>query len=274
MTELLAVSEDGTPITALDEGTREISASRPVLLVVHPGGSDISTWDAVARSLAADFRVVRVRRRIYVSGADIAPDHSMADEAADILAVARLLGPRPVFLVGHSSGAVAALEAARAEPSAFGGLFLYEPPLPTRSLLAGVAGLRARAAIDAGDPVEAMRIHMRDVVRMPAPEVDGMFADPRIAAAFAVHAAAQITDDEALDALGVGIDRFKGLELPVTLLEGDQSPEHLRERTADLAAVLPDARIVTLVGEGHIAQLTAPDRLESAIRDAVWEVCG
>ncbi len=159
----------------------------------------------------------------------------MATEAADIVAVAELLGS-PVLLVGHSSGAVAALEAALLDPTAFAGLFLYEPPMPTRELLAGPAGVRARSALDAGDPVEAMRIHMRDIVRMPANTVDEMFADARVRAAFAACAPAQIADDEALDALGVGIDRFATLETPTTLLEGGLSPAHLRERLADLAA--------------------------------------
>ncbi|WP_329459444.1 alpha/beta fold hydrolase [Streptomyces sp. NBC_01497] len=267
MTELLATQDDGTSVTALDEG------SGPALLCVHPGSNDETSWDAVAPLLTGAFRVVRIRRRIYAPGAAIAPSHSMADEAADILAVARLLDG-PVFLVGHSSGAVAALEAALLSPSAFAGLFLYEPPIPTRTLLAGEAGARARAALDAGDPAEAMRIHMRDIVGMPAPEVDAMFDNAWVRAAFAVRAPAQMADNTAIDALGVGIDRFRTLTLPTTLLEGDLSPAHLRERVADLAATLPRTRIVQLAGQGHIAQLTAPDVLADAIREAAVRTLG
>ncbi|MEV5379550.1 alpha/beta hydrolase [Streptomyces nondiastaticus] len=265
MTELLASSDDGRSIAALDDG------SGPNLLVVHPGGGDAATWDGVTRYLTDNFRVVRIRRRIYVPEADIALPHSMAIEAADIVAVADLL-ESPVLLVGHSSGAVAALEAALLKPSAFAGLFLYEPPVPTKELIAGTAGARARAALDRGDPVEAMRIHMRDIVRMPATVVDAMFADQQIRAAFSAYAAAQIADDEAIDALGVGIDRFATLETPTTLVEGDLSPAHLRERLADLAAVLPNARIVTLTGQGHIAHLAAPDTLADTIRDMAGQV--
>jgi pimeloyl-ACP methyl ester carboxylesterase len=264
MTELHVTLDDGSSITALDEG------SGPVLLCLHPGGGDETAWDLVAAELTGDFRVVRVRRRIYVSGAAISTAHSMAVEAADILAIAGLLD-RPVFLVGHSSGGVAALEAALADPSAFAGLFLYEPPMPTSAPLAGEDGARARAAVDAGDLVEAMRIHMRDIVRMPAEEVDAMFADDGIRAAFAAQAAAQITDDEAIDALGVGIDRFRALDLPTTLLQGDLSPAHLRARVTDLAATLPNVRVLTLRGQGHIAHFTAPDALAAAIREAAAE---
>ncbi|WUW21620.1 alpha/beta hydrolase [Streptomyces sp. NBC_01463] len=265
MTELLAVSGDGHPVTALDEGTG------PTLLVVHPGGSDATTWAAVAGRLTDDFRVVRIHRRIYAPGADVVLPHSMALDAADIVAVRELLDS-PVLLVGHSSGAVAALEAALIAPDAFAGLLLYEPPMPTRELLAGEAGARARAALDAGDPVEAMRIHMRDIVRMPASTVDEMFADVRVQAAFAAYAPAQIAEDEALDALGVGIDRFAALGTPTTLIEGDLSPAHLRERVSDLAATLPDAHVVTLPGQGHIAHLTAPGALADVVRETAERV--
>ncbi|MFH8738752.1 alpha/beta fold hydrolase [Streptomyces sp. NPDC017964] len=267
MAELLASSDDAHPITALDDG------SGPNLLVVHPGGGDATTWDSVTRHLTDSFRVVRIHRRIYSPGpdTDIALPHSMGVEAADIVAVAKLLDS-PVLLVGHSSGAVAALQASLLNPSAFAGLCLYEPPMPTRELIAGAAGAHARAALDAGDPVEAMRIHMRDIVRMPANMVDAMFADQQGQAAFAAYAAAQIADDEAIDALGVGVDRFANLETPTTLIEGDLSPAHLHERLADLAATLPNARIVTLPGQGHIAHLTAPDTLANAIRDMAEQV--
>ncbi len=191
----------------------------------------------------------------------------MSVEAADIVAVARLLDG-PTLLVGHSSGAVAALEAALLEPSAFDGMVLYEPPMPTKHLVAGAAGVRARALLDAGDAGEAMRVHMRDIVGMPAEMVDGMFAEPQVRAMFAKVAAAQIADDEAIDALGTGIGRFASLDVPAVLVEGDQSPAHLRERLADLADVLPEARVVTLAGQGHVAHLTAPDVLARIVRDA------
>ncbi|MFI6346341.1 alpha/beta fold hydrolase [Streptomyces sp. NPDC050560] len=265
MAELLAPSDDGRTVTALDEGTG------PNLLVVHPGGGDATAWDGVAGHLTCDFRVVRLQRRIYVPGAEVALPHSMAVEAADIVAVAALL-ERPVLLVGHSSGAVAALEAALLDPSPFAGLVLYEPPMPTRELTAGAAGARARAALDGGDPVEAMRIHMRDIVRMPATMVDAMFADEHARAALAANAAAQIADNEAIDALGVGVDRFGTLATPTTLIEGDLSPAHLRERVADLAATLPNAHTLTLPGQGHIAHLTAPTALADTIRAAAGRV--
>jgi pimeloyl-ACP methyl ester carboxylesterase len=262
MSELRATPDGATdPITAIDEGRG------PTLLVVHPGGNDASSWNSVARLLADHFRVVRIRRRIYAARAPIPADHSMAVEAADILAIAALLPP-PILLVGHSSGAVAALEAALRSPTTFAALFLYEPPLPTRTPIGGAGQQLARAALAAGDPAEAVKIHLRDVVQLPAALIEPIFAASAARAIFAAHAPAQLADTEAIDALGVGITRYATLALPTTLVEGDASPLHLRERLADLAATLPNARVITLPDQGHIAHVSAPALLATTIRDA------
>jgi pimeloyl-ACP methyl ester carboxylesterase len=262
MPELRAIAAGtSAPITALDDGRG------PTILIVHPGGNDPTSWNSVTRLLTDYFRVVRIRRRIYVPGAAIPSDHSMAVEAADILAIANLLDP-PILLVGHSSGAIAALEAALRAPSTFTAMFLYEPPLATRAPIGGPGQQRARAALAAGDPAEALKIHLRDIVQMPAQQVDTLFASSAARAVFAANAAAQLADTDAIDALGVGITRYRTLDLPTTLVEGDTSPSHIRERLADLAATLPNARVLTFHGQGHIAHVMAPALLADAIRTA------
>ncbi|MFJ1707540.1 alpha/beta fold hydrolase [Kitasatospora sp. NPDC088346] len=268
MTELRATSADGTLVTALDDG------SGPALLLVHGGGEDPGSWDGVTAALVEDFRVVRINRRIYADGAPAAgAAHSCAVEAADVLAVAAALG-QPALLVGHSSGAIAALEAALVDPSAFRGLFLYEPPVPSRSQVGGVAAVRATAALEAGDATGAVRIQLRDIVGLPAAQVETLLRDPGTRRLLTRRAAAQAADIRALDALGVGTGRFTGLRLPATLLEGGQSPAHLRERLADLAAALPDAQVVTLPGCGHTAHRSAPRTVARKIREAAVAVLG
>ncbi len=241
------------------------------MLLVHGGGESARSWDGVLRSLIDDFRVVRVARRIYVPGTSVPPAYSMAVEAADILAITGLLDG-PVLLVGHSSGAVAALEAAVQAPRTFAGLFLYEPPVPTRSLVGAEAARRAREALAAGDPREALRIHLRDIAQEPAEPAEGLIVDPKARTAFTAKVAAGLADIDALDALGVGVDRFRGLDVPTTLVEGDRSPAHLRERLADLAVALPNTRVVTLPGQGHTAHRTAPETLAGTIREAAERV--
>ncbi|HUK78789.1 MAG TPA: alpha/beta hydrolase [Thermoleophilia bacterium] len=259
MTVVHALTGDGDAVEAIDEG------QGPALLVVHPGSSDASSWEGVARLLTDEFRVVRVQRRLYAPDGAVRLPHTMAADVADVLAVAALL--HHPLVVGHSSGAVVALEAALASPASFAAMALYEPPLATTSPVAGEAGRRARAALDAGDPVAAMEIHLRDIVGMPQAAVTAMLAMPAARAHLARFAAAQIADNEALDALGVGIERYATLDLPALLIEGADSPLHLRTRLADLAATLPNIdRVVTLAGQGHTAHLMAPDLLADVIR--------
>ncbi|WP_327677646.1 alpha/beta fold hydrolase [Streptomyces sp. NBC_00467] len=266
MADLLAISGDGVPVTALDEG------EGPILLVVHPGGGPAISWNGVTAHLADSFRVVRVNRRIYVSPRSTPRlQHSLRTETADVLAIAGLLGG-PLVLVGHSSGAVVALETALRSPALFAGVIAYEPPMPTRSPAAGEAGHRARAALDASDPAEAMRIHLRDIAGMPAESVDAMLAYGPTRDALAAYASAQITDNEAIDALGVGIDRYRHLSLPTTLIQGDRSPAQLHERVSDLAVTLPNAHVITLQGQGHTAHQDAPEVLAGVISEAAGAV--
>jgi pimeloyl-ACP methyl ester carboxylesterase len=54
-------------------------------------------------------------------------------------------------------------------------------------------------------------------------------------------------------------DRFRDLRVPTMLLMGGESPEFLRRPTQLLQRALPDARLVVLEGQQHIAMVTAPD---------------
>jgi pimeloyl-ACP methyl ester carboxylesterase len=161
--ELLVPGPDG-PIPVTEEG------QGPAILLLHRGSADRSTWAGVAAQLSRRFRVLRFDRWTYrdghAAGAPAGAD-TMAAEVADVLAVAAATGERPP-LVGHSSGAVVALESALAAPSAFTGMVLYEPPVAVTEPLGGEALRQARAALDAGDPGRAIAIHVRDPRRRPA----------------------------------------------------------------------------------------------------------
>lgn len=244
-----------------------MQGSGPTLLVVHPGGQDTSTWDHVATLLQSDFQVVRIRRRIYDLRRMPPPEHSMKSEAADIVAVAdAILGA--VVAVGHSSGAVGALEAAVQAPARFDGVIAYEPPMPVDTLVAGKAQARACAALEAGDPVEAMRIHLQNIVGIPSSAVGEMINDGPTRAALTTFAGAQLADNAAIDGLGGGIARYAGLPIPVVLLIGQLTARHLRERSEALAKVIPHVRTITMEGTGHLAHLDAPQLLADTVRSA------
>jgi hypothetical protein len=117
-------------------------------------------------------------------------------------------------IVGHLSGAVLALEALVAAPSAFAGAVLYEPPCVIGPPLGGEALGRAQAAIAAGKPGTALAVFVRDIVRMSAwtaPNHQGgggtLTSDPPMAR----H---QIDDCAAIDELGNRLDTYVTITVP------------------------------------------------------------
>jgi pimeloyl-ACP methyl ester carboxylesterase len=232
------------------------------ILVVHGGTGNIDSWRAVTDRLRSRFRTVRLLRRQYQL--DRPGGVSIADEVEYVRQAAAELD-RPV-LVGHSSGAVVALETLVAEPGVFSAAVLYEPPLQIGDVpLGGEAQRRARAAADAGELGKAFRIHLRDIV-MTSPALAWGASlltarDPEMRALIA----RQIDDNDALDALGPRLDAYARITVPTLLIGGDRSPQHLTDRLDALEEVMPNTRRLLMHGQGHLAQMRAPDRLAAAI---------
>lgn len=248
------------PVPVVEQG------SGPVLVVVHGGSGDLTAWARVADRLAGEFRVLRYTRPTYRRTPAPRGAEAAAAEVTDALAVVRSVA-EPVVVVGHSSGAVVALEAALADPEPFAGVAVYEPPLDvTHSAAGGEAVRQARAALEDGKPIRAMRIHLHDLVGMPRRIVLPITVLPPVRGFFTRFAEAQIADNEMLDALPVGMERFETLDVPVLLITGEKSPRHLQTRSSDLAAVLPQvAGHVALARQGHGANLGDPEALAVVI---------
>jgi pimeloyl-ACP methyl ester carboxylesterase len=258
-------ADDGTEVRASDDG-----AGRCVL-IVHPGLDDGRSWRAVADLLVPRFRVVVVQRRQY--RLDLPGGCSLAQEAADVVALARAVS-EPVLVVGHSSGGLVALEALLQAPSSFAGAVVYEPPIELQPGEFGPAVQRAQDAVRSGRPGRALTIFFRDVVRVRAATawISGQLLGrlPR----WRELAPRQIADLAAIDEVGVPLDRYAAIEAPVVLLTGDRTQPHLGRRTRALAAALPHARTVVLPKQGHNANRRAPAAVAGAIEAAAAAVFG
>jgi pimeloyl-ACP methyl ester carboxylesterase len=244
-------SSDGVDVVVTEEG------SGPSILVLHGGMSDESPWAKVAAELAPRFRVLRIRRRLYRPElpADPATDYRL--EVDDVAAViATLQGP--VLLVGHSSGAVVALEAMLSLPDAFAGAVLYEPPIPDVPLGRPDSLARSRAALDAGRTGRAVRTFLDDAVQIGRPLSILVGLMTRFVPELRAYAARQIDDWDAIIRLGPRLGQYATIRTPTLLLTGDRSPSHLGERVRMVAAAIPGASVEVLDGQGHSANDKAP----------------
>lgn len=225
----------------------------PPLLLVHGGflGQEV-TWSAVRAPLARLFTVHAMARRGRGESSK-SRGHSIADEAADIVSVIDAIGGN-TSVIAHSHGALCALEAAM-HSQAIERLILYEPPKPSgmpRGLLASFEEAAAR-----GDWGSIVEMFWRDGLQLSPPVIGALKQSP-IWDTSVADAEASMEDWRAMMHYAYEPERFRALRVPVLLLTGSESPDGLWQ-TGDLKAVLPDARVAQLEGQGHAAMLTAPD---------------
>jgi pimeloyl-ACP methyl ester carboxylesterase len=176
------------------------------------------------------------------------------------VAVIQSIG-EPVFLLGHSYGAQAALAAAAKVPDRVRKLVLYEPACPR--IVGKEALARLEELAQAGDWEGLAVTFFRDRLSVPVEELNELRATelwPSIIA----DAEASLGDLRALSRYDFKAERFRDLRVPVMLQIGTESPRDLYVTDA-LAAVLPDVRIEELPGQAHEGMTTAPKMYAEAV---------
>jgi pimeloyl-ACP methyl ester carboxylesterase len=240
-------SSDGTRI-----GYRR-SGEGPPLVLVH--GTTRAHWSFrfIVPTLVDRFSVYALDRRGRGESGDRA-EYAIEREFEDVAAVVDSIND-PASLFGHSYGATVALGAALVARSLHR-LILYEPApgfsvVPTEEV-ERIEDLVARKERD-----EAVA-HAFRVFGLTPEEIEQIRASAtwsaRVAAAHTV--AREIRAEEAYR---VDPERFGDLATPALLLLGEESPDWAHEGTERIRAVLPDARVSILRGQGHVAIMTAPE---------------
>jgi pimeloyl-ACP methyl ester carboxylesterase len=216
---LTVESADGCPVAAVDEG------SGPVAVIISGAGlDDGGGYARLAAQLRDTCRVLRLTRRQYRADVERWRPVEIADEASDVVALARA-ADGPCYLFGHSAGGAVALEAAIAAPECFDAIALYEPAVDLTELPLGgpSSTLAARQAIDTGRPGRALEIFLRDMAG--APPVAAKLA--RLVAVLPRFRArlipGQIANQEALERLGDRLTQYRGIRQHVLLI-GGRSP--------------------------------------------------
>lgn len=249
-----AISADGTVI-----GYQSVCAGPPLLLV-HGSTGTRARWSSVTPALAQRYTVHAMDRRGRGLSTVEAGPYSLAREAEDVAAVAEAVGG-DVYVVGHSYGALAVLEAALIT-SAFRRIVLYEPPVPTPGL--DISSLEGLARIQAmSDPRKILEAFYRETLHLPQSAVKDL-ADREfacLAGSIAHTAGRELVEAGAYRAT----ERLSKVTVPVRMLLGTESPGYLHAATAAVAARISGATIVALRGQGHQAIDYDPTQFVGAV---------
>src|SRR5215207_2870061 len=244
-------SKDGTPIAYWRSG------EGPPLVVVHGTSADHDRWAPVLPAFEQHFTVCAVDRRGRGGSGD-SDDYTIEREFEDMAAVVDSIG-EPANLLGHSYGALCALEAAPLTRNVCK-LVLYEPPMDVTDEQINPPGVvdRLEALLEAGDRDGVVATMLREVARVPPEAVEYMRSLPawqaRVAAAHTIP-----RELRAQEAYRFDPERFGDLGVATLLLIGGDSPATYEEAEKAVAEALPNCRIVVMAGQGHVAMDTATD---------------
>jgi pimeloyl-ACP methyl ester carboxylesterase len=244
-------SRDGTPIACWCSG------EGPPLVLVHGTAADHGRWRPVLPAFEERFTVYAIDRRGRGGSGD-ADGYAIEREFEDVAAVVDSLG-EPVNLLGHSYGALCALEATLLAGNVRK-LVLYDPGIEVagQEIYPHEVIEQLEALLGAGDRDGVVATTMREVAGLPPETVEYMRSLPVWQAR--VHAAHTIPRElRAVKAYGLDPERFGDLGVTTRLLSGGDSPAALRKAGEAVDEALPDSRIVVMPGHGHAAMDTGTD---------------
>jgi pimeloyl-ACP methyl ester carboxylesterase len=249
-------SSDGTEIAYWTSG------DGPPLLVIHHSVADHTRFRPMLPFLEPHVTVHAMDRRGRGGSGDAAR-YDLAREYEDVAvvvdAIAEASGSK-VDVYGHSHGGFCAFGAAQLTTN-IRSLVLYEGwPAPDPSVYALPADVEARmdALLAAGDREGVVEAFFRDVLMMSDEDLrvwrDAPSWPGRVAAAHTITRECRAEVATPLDWTAAS-----RIAVPVLLLTGGESPESFRGDIETVSDALPDAHIVVLEGQQHIADVLVPD---------------
>ncbi len=249
-------SKDGTLIAV------ECAGAGPTLIIVHGGIGDRTRWTPMFPQLSSHFTVCAMDRRGHGVSGD-SPDYSLQKEAEDVASVVDSRAGM-VFVLGHSYGGVAALEAMFLT-NRISKLILYEPPLqePVDHDLA--VARKMERMIKEGAREQAVVTFVTEVVQLSPGEVAAMKSRPAWPELVATIDA-QLRQMRALAAYRFDPTRMSTVGQPTLLLTGGETRSpYIKQAINGLQTSLPHPTRVVLEGQQHNAMDSGRDVLAEAI---------
>jgi pimeloyl-ACP methyl ester carboxylesterase len=247
----------------------ELGSGEPVVLL-HSSGSSGAQWRALAQRLAERYTVMAPDFYGYGGTAHwpgCRPFH-LECEAEIVLALLGRAGRR-AHLVGHSYGGAVALHVAGLRRDLLRSLTLIEPVAfhllrgTDASALAEIVQL-AESVASATARGEYLAAFGRFIDYWNGPEAwREVPADKRCAMAARLPKIA--LDFHATLNEPARLEDFRSMSVPTLLLHGTSSPWPARRICDLLERILPEARLETIGGAGHMAPLTHRDLVNATV---------
>jgi N-formylmaleamate deformylase len=242
----------------------EYEADGPPLLLLHGIGSRGVSWWPVLDALAAHTRPIALDLRGHGASAKPETGYLLPDYARDLAAVVAALGLERPAILGHSLGALVALEWAKTDHLLAAALILEDPPLrPQPSILQGFDGWLALRSL----PVEQAAAYYRSEHPDWTEEDCRRRAESITATAESVFAELRTEAEVLLEAGDDRIGALPPIAAPTLLVHGDADAGSLT-LPADVArftAAVPGSQVARIPGAPHNVHQEFPDAFLDAV---------
>jgi pimeloyl-ACP methyl ester carboxylesterase len=259
----MVTSNDGTSI-AYDQ-----TGAGPAVILVSPAFGTRADGAALAAALTPSFTVFTYDRRGRGDSGDTAP-YAVEREIEDLDAVLDAAGGS-AHVIGHSSGAVLALDAAQALPTKVTKLALYEPPFiidASRPPMPAEFASHLSTLIAEGRRSDAVEYWQANL-GIPAERIahlrqSPMWAELEALAPTLPYDATILGDTQRGDP--TPLRQWMSVMVPTLVIDGtmlmgrEDFHAFMRHGADELASILPNARRRTLEGQDHgpAAEALAP----------------
>ncbi len=253
---------------------REAGSGEPLILV-HGTGFTADIWNEIFDDLACKYHIIAYDRRAYQrsQGNPSPVVHYGFQQGEDLVALLQAVGATPANILGWSAGGIFALHAAISHPDLIKRLILYEPPIFLMRYLdfPFLKGLIKTALLTALGKKEAA---VDSFMRMVMAYQDGRNSHDMLD----TDSRTQLTKDTNItlaEFWAMPRDDLKPkllnaqINVPVSILSGDQSPAPLKKAAENLARILHNSPVIHISASNHFAQVDRPDRFVKALEEAM-----
>jgi 3-oxoadipate enol-lactonase len=235
----------------------------PPVVLVHALATDHRMWDPQAAALSAEYRVLRYDLRGHGRSAVSTGPFTMDALAEDLLALLDHFAMRPAHVVGLSLGGLVAMATALRDPAALRSIAICDSRADMPPEFQAGIDERNRIVRDKGmDAVAGALIQRWFTAPTLAAKPDFISAIDAMIRGTPV--AGFTSCAEAIKSAGLRA-RIREIRLPSLFIVGEQDAALPMAIAREMQSEIPGARLVEIVGAGHLSNLERPRAFNEAL---------